>query len=363
MTAEQLLVPRPLEPSRSPFGLPCETVSVVVIGRNEGERLVRCLAAVDKIRYPAALLEKIYVDSESTDGSADRAAEAGFRVLNYRAEFRTAAGARDMGWRASQSRFVLFLDGDCVVDPDFLRHAVSRCLIKGVAAVNGQVRENHPAPRAARRSLAVYWEVALRSNEGKSFYRGGCGLVERAALKEIRGFDVTLAGTENNDLGRRLVQHGRDAWYLSKPMVNHDSGVRTWTELFRHGVRDGYWFERLSRMPRAADKPITVAARTTAVRQATSVACVVAAGGALLGPLGLALGATAAGTCSLVKRIRLVRKARGKSTSNFLDGGLLVAYECFIWCGRMRYVAGEMLGNPAAFRTGPDWRSPERGSA
>ena len=268
-----------------------------------------------------------------------------------------------MGWRAARSRFILFLDGDCAVDPAFLRHAVSRCLIKGVAAVNGQVRESHPAPRAARRSLAVYWEVALRSREGKSFYRGGCGLVERAALKEIGGFDVTLAGTENNDLGRRLVQHGRDAWYLSRPMVDHDSGVKTWTELFRHGVRDGYWFERLSRMPRAAGTPITPAACTTAARQAAPMAFAALAGLAIQGPWAVALGVIAIVALALGKRLRLIREAKGRDTSNLLDGALLGAYDFSIWCGRLRYVAGELLGKPGAFRTGPDWRSPERGSA
>jgi len=362
MTAEQL-VPLPREPRTASLGLPCETVSVVVIGRNEGARLVRCLAAVNAMRYPATLLEKIYVDSESSDGSARRAAQAGFKILHYQSESRTAAGARELGWRAAGSRFVLFLDGDCTVDPDFLRHAIERCLSDKAVAVNGEVRESLQAPHAARRCLGVYWEVALRGSEGKSFYRGGCGLVERAALQEVGGFDVDLAGTENNDLGRRLIQQGGNVWYLNRPMVIHDSGVETWAEVFRHGVRDGYWFERLSRMPKAAGKPITTAARTTAVRQAAPVVCTALAGWALQGAMGLVLGAVVPATIALGKRVRLVRKAKGERPSNLLDAVLLGAYETFIWFGRLRYVAGQMIGKPEAFRTGPDWRSPERGSA
>jgi GT2 family glycosyltransferase len=39
---------------------------VAVIGRNEGERLVRCLQSLSQSRAPL-----VYVDSSSTDGSCE----------------------------------------------------------------------------------------------------------------------------------------------------------------------------------------------------------------------------------------------------------------------------------------------------
>jgi glycosyltransferase involved in cell wall biosynthesis len=42
---------------------------VVVIGRNEGERLRACLESVLAMHYPRELLDVLYVDSASTDGS------------------------------------------------------------------------------------------------------------------------------------------------------------------------------------------------------------------------------------------------------------------------------------------------------
>lgn len=48
-------------------------VSVVVIGRNEGQRLVRCLESVTRMEQDGFTLEVIYVDSTSTDGSPQRA--------------------------------------------------------------------------------------------------------------------------------------------------------------------------------------------------------------------------------------------------------------------------------------------------
>ena len=44
-------------------------VSVVVIGRNEGARLVRCLQSVQQAHWGNTSFELIYVDSRSTDDS------------------------------------------------------------------------------------------------------------------------------------------------------------------------------------------------------------------------------------------------------------------------------------------------------
>ena len=44
-------------------------IAVVTIGRNEGDRLRRCLESVFAMDYPSHLLHVIYVDSKSTDGS------------------------------------------------------------------------------------------------------------------------------------------------------------------------------------------------------------------------------------------------------------------------------------------------------
>ena len=59
-------------------------LAVVIIGRNEGERLVRCLESVRTMADPGGPVEVIYVDSASTDGSPQRAAALGAQVLTVR---------------------------------------------------------------------------------------------------------------------------------------------------------------------------------------------------------------------------------------------------------------------------------------
>ena len=84
-------------------------LSVVVIGRNEGDRLVRCLESVRAIRGIDGTIEIIYADSASTDGSPARAAALGARVVTVDAAARpTAALGRNTGWRVASADPILF---------------------------------------------------------------------------------------------------------------------------------------------------------------------------------------------------------------------------------------------------------------
>ncbi|WP_372836203.1 glycosyltransferase, partial [Puniceibacterium confluentis] len=86
------------------------TVDVVLIGRNEGARLVAALGAVQ-----GQARRMIYVDSGSGDGSVDAARAAGAEVvlLDLSQPF-TAARARNAGFAALEGDspdLVQFIDG------------------------------------------------------------------------------------------------------------------------------------------------------------------------------------------------------------------------------------------------------------
>ena len=84
----------------------------MLIGRNEGERLVRCLSSV-----AGQVGRFVYVDSGSTDGSVAAARAAGAEIvsLDPQQPF-TAARARNAGLEALLASepldYVQFIDGD-----------------------------------------------------------------------------------------------------------------------------------------------------------------------------------------------------------------------------------------------------------
>ena len=95
-------------------------LSVVVIGRNEGARLERCLQSIRAMEKPDGEVEIIYVDSASTDGSPQLAESFGAKVIVVQPKRPTAALGRNAGWRAASAPFVLFLDGDTILHPRFV---------------------------------------------------------------------------------------------------------------------------------------------------------------------------------------------------------------------------------------------------
>src|SRR6478752_4339107 len=113
-----------------------QDVGVVAIGRNEGERLRRCLDSL--ARQDLAV---VYVDSGSTDESVAMARSMGVEVvdLDMGRKF-TGARARNAGFErlgaiAPGLRFVMFLDGDCEIVAGWLDRAMAEFAARPDAAV------------------------------------------------------------------------------------------------------------------------------------------------------------------------------------------------------------------------------------
>jgi glycosyltransferase involved in cell wall biosynthesis len=100
------------------------TFVVVAIGRNEGERLKRCIKSVSLAK------SVVYVDSGSTDGSVQWARESGVEVIELDGSVPfTAARARNAGLRRLQEAvpnlsFVQFVDGDCELNEGWFQQAL-----------------------------------------------------------------------------------------------------------------------------------------------------------------------------------------------------------------------------------------------
>src|SRR5689334_14493639 len=98
---------------RGPTPSSTAAFGIVAIGRNEGDRLVRCIKSL-----PAAS-NVVYVDSGSSDNSARRAESLCVEVVELDASRPfTAARARNAGFKrllqiAPELNYVQFIDGDC----------------------------------------------------------------------------------------------------------------------------------------------------------------------------------------------------------------------------------------------------------
>ena len=226
-------------------------LSVVIIGRNEGQRLRRCLDSVAAMRDPGGPVEVIYVDSASTDGSPELARALGARVIGVQPERPSAALGRNAGWRAAHAPYVLFLDGDTILHPDFVAAALPHLDAPEVAIVWGHRREIAPNASLFNRVLDLDWIYA----PGRTEFCGGDALVRREALEAVDGFDASLIAGEEPELCRRLRGRGWAIEHIDQPMTGHDLAMTQWRQYWRRAFRAGHAYAEVSARYRASGDP------------------------------------------------------------------------------------------------------------
>jgi glycosyltransferase involved in cell wall biosynthesis len=215
-------------------------VGVVAIGRNEGERLRRCLESTIPLADRV-----VYVDSGSSDGSAALARALGATVidLDMSRPF-TAARARNAGLerlRALDSavELVQFVDGDCEVAPGWMAAAVAALASdSGVAVVCGRRRERHPDATIYNRLCDLEWDTLV----GEALACGGDAMMRIPALADVGGYDESLIAGEEPDLCLRLRQRGHRVLRLAVEMTVHDAAMTRFGQWWRRSVRAGHAF-------------------------------------------------------------------------------------------------------------------------
>jgi GT2 family glycosyltransferase len=213
-------------------------VGVVVIGRNEGERLRECLRSLERCGSPI-----VYVDSGSADGSADLARSMGVEVLELDpAEPFSVARARNSGLghlvrSHPGTEYIQFVDADCIVAPGWIERALDEIARRpDVAVVGGRRTERFPEASLYNTLFDMEWERPV----GECLSCGGDALVRVAAFREVGDFDRGLIGGEDTEFSYRLRQKGWRILQVDAPMTGHDAATFHFRQWWRRTVRTGY---------------------------------------------------------------------------------------------------------------------------
>ncbi len=221
------------KPSERP---PQRAVDAVVIGRNEGARLLASLASLQ-----GQVRRIVYVDSGSTDGSAQAAAEAGAEVvaLDMEQPF-TAARARNAGLaRLTGDGWVQVIDGDCSLDPGWIGTATAFAADHPQAVVIcGRRRERFPQGSVYNRLCDREWNTPI----GRANACGGDALMRLSALRDVGGYDAELIAGEEPDLCLRLARKGGEIWRIDAEMTLHDAAMTRFAQWWRRSRRAGHAF-------------------------------------------------------------------------------------------------------------------------
>jgi glycosyltransferase involved in cell wall biosynthesis len=213
-------------------------VGVVAIGRNEGDRLKRCLRSAkdqtDRV---------VYVDSGSTDDSVAFAQSIGVEVVDLDTSIPfTAARARNEGiarlvekW--GDIEYVHVLDGDCEFQSGWIQIAFEFIRSNESAAVIcGRRRER--SPDASRYNLLCDLEWDTPIGEARSC--GGDALFLLKAFNAVGGYNPSVIAGEEPELCVRIRAEGYAVHRLDHEMTLHDASMTKFSQYWKRAKRAGH---------------------------------------------------------------------------------------------------------------------------
>ncbi|MEM1055227.1 MAG: glycosyltransferase family 2 protein [Bacteroidota bacterium] len=216
-------------------------VSIVTLNWNQAEVTCDLLASLTRVTYPR--MEVIVVDNGSEP--ADLAMLAAYsprpRLLRSR-ENLGFTGGNNLGMRHARGEYVLLLNNDTEVEPDFLEPLVAAMEADpGIGAASPKIRYYHTPERIQYAGgtavdplrAQARWIGSGEIDEGQhdvsgetEMGHGAALLIRRAVLEDIGmlGEDFFIY-YEEIDFGTRLRRAGWNAHYVAESTVWHKESV------------------------------------------------------------------------------------------------------------------------------------------
>jgi cellulose synthase/poly-beta-1,6-N-acetylglucosamine synthase-like glycosyltransferase len=176
----------------------------------------------------------------------------GVKVIVVHPERPAAAIGRNAGWQAAHAPIILFLDGDTILHPDFVKNALPYFKDPQVAIVCGQLRERYPEISIYQRILDLDWMFPL----GKVDFCGGLALTRRQVLEDVGGFNAQLIAGEEPEMCQRIRARGYIILHINEQMALHDLAIRTWSQYWRRATRTGHALAEVSTLLRDTTTPL-----------------------------------------------------------------------------------------------------------
>ncbi len=222
------------------------TVGFVVIGRNEGDRLKAALNAIQSLSPSSPV---VYVDSGSTDDSVAFAQSIDVQAveLDLSIPF-TAARARNAGFAQllkdnPKIQYVQFMDGDCVLHPNWIETAVAALSEnENIGIVSGRRHEKFPEASVYNTLMDIEWNTPV----GETLAVPGDMCVKVSVFNKIKGFSENIIAAEDDDLCLRARKAGYKIFRLDASMSHHDANIMHLSQWYKRSKRGGHGYANIN---------------------------------------------------------------------------------------------------------------------
>lgn len=185
------------------------SMTIVTLALNEAMNLPGLKESIDQLRYEAGDVEllTVLVDTGSSDATVELARQLGFDVVVERPGSNIPS-ARNAGARATDSKWIGFIDADCRPQRGWLSAAVDVLRLDELS-IAGWTVDFPPDPTWVQRAWKAHWEARLDEYHGDHLLKGSRALgvihggnmaLTRRVFDELNGFDERYQTGEDSDL-------------------------------------------------------------------------------------------------------------------------------------------------------------------
>ncbi len=199
---------------------------MVVVSHNRADRLRKCLESLERSEGRERL-QLIVVDNGSSDASAQVVEEfPNIQLIRLPKNFGLTK-ALNLGWRAADAEYVLFLHEDTEVEPGAVMRLADALDANAAAAAVCPLlvdAEGNPAPQLGSLPPDGEWQAAEPSPEPVAVqYPRGAALMARVFLiKAIRQIDERYGQFGGDaDLAAQILRAGKKILLISEARVLH----------------------------------------------------------------------------------------------------------------------------------------------
>lgn len=218
-----------------------KNITVIIPVKNEEKKLSKCLEAVfNQSKKP---FEVIVVDGHSSDKTVEIAEHFPVKVLYE--NYRTRAGACQIGVENAITEFIAFTDADCIPEKDWLEKLIIE-FDDGIIGVGGGIINLGDSlwEKSINLAMGTFFgsanSVQGRFFKDKRFVNSisGCNsLYRKEDILKSGGFDVHLSTAEDTELNKKLSNFGK-LLYTPYAIIshNHQRGLKDFGKrMFQYG--------------------------------------------------------------------------------------------------------------------------------
>jgi glycosyltransferase involved in cell wall biosynthesis len=214
-------------------------VSVIIPVFNDGQRLDRCLEALERQTYPANRFDVIVVDNGSREDPAGIVGRYGHAKLARQAKPSSYA-ARNTGIAMARGDVLAFTDSDCLPDARWIEAGVAALLGTPDCGLVGGAVEVFCADESRPTAVEVFERVTAFPQERylRDYHYAVTANVFtwRQVMEQVGTFKDKLKSSGDNEWGNRVHAAGLKQVYCAEARVRHPAR-RTFREIYRKTVR------------------------------------------------------------------------------------------------------------------------------